>query len=404
MKRTPEYRPPERLRTELTPEGGYYLLVVAFVLTGAMLRDINLMMLIAGVMVGLWVYNWYRAASMLRKLHVRRTAPTTICAGDALAVDVDVVNLAKRTAKRAIVVKDTVLRLVGRKVQEAATGQVLFDCVPPAKDDNHASRTYQGRIWTRGSYELGPLEVSCRFPFGLMRRRGSVDDRRALTVYPRVGRLTPAWSRLCENALVGSQRMRRQQTQTEGDFYGLRDWREGDSHRWIHWRTSARRGKLVVRQYERQRRQDVVLLLDLWRRPNATTAESDAVELAVSFAATIVADLCRQGGSQVRLVVGGRVRTTVEGAASQGLLGEMMSTLATAGPTDADAIAQLATDGLQGAPRSARLVVLSTHQIDVGALAASGNLPEAISNLLTQLRSISIDCSGAEINEYFVLS
>jgi uncharacterized protein (DUF58 family) len=404
MKKPSEYRSPERLRTEITREGSYFVLVVAFVLTGAMLRDINLMMLIAGVMVGLWVYNWHKAASMLKMLHIRRTAPETICAGDALVADVDVVNRAKRSDKRGLVVKDTVRRLVGRKAREAATGQVWFDRVPPACDHVHQSRSYQGRLWTRGRYELGPLEVSSGFPFGLMRRRGVVDDRRKLTVYPRIGHLTPAWSRHCENALVGSQRVRRQQTQSEGDFYGLRDWREGDSHRWIHWRTSARRDKLVVRQYERQRRQDVVLLLDLWQPKNPTEDQLDAVELAISFAATILADVCRQGGSQVRLLVGGRERQTVHGAASQGLLGELMTALATAEPTDANAPSHLAADGLQGVPRSARLVVLSTRGVDTAALAAERDLPESVSHLLTQLRSISVDCASPQLDEYFTLS
>lgn len=404
MRRAPEYRQPERLRTELTREGGYYVLVVAFVLAGAMLRDINLMMLIAGVLVGLWVYNWQRAVLMLRKVQVRRCAPEAVCAGDSLVVDLDVVNLSKRKSKRGIVVKDTVRRLVGPKVKEAATGQVVFERVPPAQDGRQESRSYQGRIWTRGRYELGPLDVSCRFPFGLMRRRGDADDRRQLTVYPRLGRLTPAWSRLHESVLVGSQRMRRQQTQAEGDFYGLRDWREGDSHRWIHWRTSARRGKLVVRQYERQRRQDVVLVVELWQPRKPSDAQVDAVELAVSFAATVVADLCRRGGSQVRLVVGGREAVTVHGAASQGLLGEMMSALAVAQSTESDQLAQLTTEGLQTAPRSARLVFVSTRAIDTTTLAATPTFPEKTSHLLTQTRSVSIDCSGREIDEYFTLS
>jgi uncharacterized protein (DUF58 family) len=400
MKTNSEFRQPERLRTEFTREGGYYVLVLAFVLTGAMLRDINLMMVIAGVMVGLWAYNWRKAATTLRKLGVRRVSPEAICAGDTLVVDVALSNQSRRANKRGVLVQDSLQRLVGRNAVEGTTGRVVFERVAPGRLE---SRGYQGRIWTRGRYELGPLEVSCRFPFGLMRCRGKVDDRHTLTVFPRLGRLTPAWAHLHDDALVGSLRMRRQQTQTEGDFYGLRDWREGDSHRWIHWRTSARRGKPVVRQYERQRRQDMVLLVELWQPVKPAPMHVDAVEIAVSFAATIVADLCRRGGSQLHLVIGGHQQEALRGVASQGLLSELMSALALARAKDADLLPQIANEGLSAAPRNARLLVISTRPADIAAIAARLETSSRAAYLLTQMRSTCFDCSSHHIDEYFTL-
>ena len=401
MKKASESQQPERFRTEFTREGGYYVLVMAFVLTGAMLRDINLMMVIAGLLAGLWLYNWRRASATLRKLAVRRSCPETVCAGDLLVVDVEAKNLTRRQVKRGVVVSDTVSRLVGRKTAEATSGRVVFDRIPAGRTE---TRSYQGRIWTRGRYELGPLELSCGFPFGLMRRRGKIPNRHRLTVYPRLGRLTPAWSRLHDDALVGAQRIRRQRSRTQGDFYGLRDWREGDSHRWIHWRTSARRDKLVVRQYERQRRHDVVLLLDLWQPRKATDSQRDAIELTISFAATVLADLCRRGGSQVHLHVGGRDRASVRGIASQGLLGEMLSALAVAQASDADPLPDIFAEALQSAPRGARLVVLSTRALDVNSLAARAPIPESAMRLLVEVRTLSIDCSSRELDEYFNLA
>lgn len=401
MKKSSEFHHPERLRTEFTREGGYYVLVLAFVLTGAMLRDINLMMLIAGMMAGLWLYNWRKAATTLRRLAIRRSCPETICAGDALTVEIEAANLARRGGKRGVVVTDTVTRLVGDKPAETTTGQVVFDRIAAGQRRTHS---YQGRLWTRGEYEVGPLEVSCGFPLGLMRRRGRIDQRHRLTVYPRVGRLTPAWSRLHDDALLGAQRIRRQQTRTQGDFYGLRDWREGDSHRWIHWRTSARRGKLVVRQYERQRRQDMVLLLDLWQPARPTDRERDAVELAISFAATVVVDLCRRGGSQVHLVMGGRSVTTIAGIASQGLLGEMMSALALAQADASDRLSEMASQGLQTVPRNSQLLLFSTRRVDLPSLAALPELPDHVAHRLAEMRSLRFDCTSREIDEYFTLA
>ena len=46
------------------------------------------------------------------------------------------------------------------------------------------------------------------------------------------------------------------------DFHGLRQYRTGDSLRWIHWRTSARRGQLMVKEYEDVPGEDLVLVFD----------------------------------------------------------------------------------------------------------------------------------------------
>src|SRR5438445_186493 len=48
----------------------------------------------------------------------------------------------------------------------------------------------------------------------------------------------------------------------EAEFHGLRQFRAGDSPRWIHWRTSARTGELVVREFDHGTHNDLVLILE----------------------------------------------------------------------------------------------------------------------------------------------
>ena len=72
----------------------------------------------------------------------------------------------------------------------------------------------------------------------------------------------------------------------------------------MHWRSSARTGKFVVRQLEPPHNRDAAILLDLWAAQTALNAEElDNVELAISFAATVLTDLCRQGSGKVHLGV-----------------------------------------------------------------------------------------------------
>jgi uncharacterized protein (DUF58 family) len=110
----------------------------------------------------------------------------------------------------------------------------------------------------------------------------------------------------------------------------LRDYRSGDSRRHIHWRTSARRGKLTVRQFERPLHHDTAIYLDLWQPVRPTEDDRQHVELAVSFAATLVHDLCRRDGCRVWLNIAGPESGPLQGVASAWLAREAMSRLARA--------------------------------------------------------------------------
>ena len=122
----------------------------------------------------------------------------------------------------------------------------------------------------------------------------------------RVSPAGPADRRLGRAAARGHRRRRPppRRSGPEGDFYGVREWRSGDGRRLVHWRSSARLGKLVVRQFERPRSRDLAVVLDLWQPETAAVEHLENVERAVSFAATVLTDLCRQGGSSVYLALG----------------------------------------------------------------------------------------------------
>ena len=176
---------------------------------------------------------------------------------------------------------------------------MLFPYVPAGQSRKGA---YRGRLVERGRYQFGPVRLSTRFPFGLFSRTITVGESETLIVLPRLGRLTEGWAARRLEAFAGADR-RRRRAGPEGDFYGVREWRSGDGRRLIHWRSSARLGKLVVRQFERPRSRDVAVVLDLWQPEPPAAEHLENVELAVSFAATVLADLCRKGGSNVYLAL-----------------------------------------------------------------------------------------------------
>jgi uncharacterized protein (DUF58 family) len=183
-------------------------------------------------------------------------------------------------------------------------------------------------------------------------------------VAPRLGRLTPRWQRLKQSSDLGTSNVARRQGLLEGDFYGLRDWRQGDSRRWIHWRTTARRQAPVVRQFEQQRNQDLVLILELWQPARPTPADLDNVELAVSFAASIVADLCHRGGRTLWVATAAEQPQCNSGPASLALTREVMDSLAVAEACSLDRLPASVAKVLEIARPGANAILISTRSVD----------------------------------------
>ena len=72
-----------------------------------------------------------------------------------------------------------------------------------------------------------------------------------------------------------------------GEFFGLREYRDGDDRRSIHWRSSARTGRLLVREYEEEAQQRATVLVDNALPEDAGDDAVDALERAISLAASL---------------------------------------------------------------------------------------------------------------------
>src|SRR5205809_4797121 len=83
---------PIRRRAWLTREGWYYLAVLTFIIGGAVLRSVNLLVILAGTMIAPLLFNWRLAMASLTGLVVHRRLPTQILAGDRLTVEIHIQN------------------------------------------------------------------------------------------------------------------------------------------------------------------------------------------------------------------------------------------------------------------------------------------------------------------------
>lgn len=185
----------------------------------------------------------------------------------------------------------------------------------------------------RGRWVLGPAIARTTDPFGLAELELEIGGTHQVAVWPAVDQLSAGAGGL----LGASDRAHAGARSPAADDASLRDYRDGDDLRRIHWRSSARRGELLVRSEEQQGRTEATVLVEL---PPGT----EALEWSVSAAASIALSAL-EAGHPVRLVAGGAV-TTAEGSiaraaesARAGLLDATVD-LASA-PTAADAAREL---------------------------------------------------------------
>jgi uncharacterized protein (DUF58 family) len=159
--------------------------------------------------------------------------------------------------------------------------------------------TYQVRSDVRGRYEIGPMTVRVRDPFGLVELARAFQTSTPLVVTPRTVPL-PRINMGGDWTGSGDNRPRAFATGSAEDVT-VREYRRGDDLRRVHWRSSARVGDLMVRREEQPWQSRATLFLDNRVRAHRGQGAASSFEAAVSAAASIAVHLS-QAGFTVRLV------------------------------------------------------------------------------------------------------
>ena len=224
----------------------------------------------------------------------------------------DVVTTRELTPARVPVLVEARVRLRVHNTSRVPTGLLMlqdrvphvlgprprfvFDRVEPG---GRREVSYRVRSDLRGRYPLGPLQLRLADPFGMCELTRSCHTRDTLVVLPRV-RPLPGARPVGAGADQGDG-IRRALAPTGEDDVIPRAYRHGDDVRRVHWRSTARRGELMVRGEEPPGRGHCTVLLDTRRRGYAGAGPHSAFEWAVDGAASVAVHLLSQG-HPVRLV------------------------------------------------------------------------------------------------------
>ncbi|MEV6446945.1 MULTISPECIES: DUF58 domain-containing protein [unclassified Amycolatopsis] len=165
--------------------------------------------------------------------------------------------------------------------------------------DRRVALRYPLQPVLRGIQQVGPLRATITDPFGLCEFERELIGHSRLVVVPRV---VPLWG-LPSGAGIGvgdDGTVRLHAGQGEADVI-VRQYRQGDDLRKVHWRSTARRDEIMVRVEERPWRGGTTVLLDHRAAAHHGAGPAASLEWAVAFAASAALHL-RRSGHRVRLV------------------------------------------------------------------------------------------------------
>jgi uncharacterized protein (DUF58 family) len=137
----------------------------------------------------------------------------------------------------------------------------------------------------RGIYSAGPLRITTGDPFGLFRITKIFGDRQQVLVLPRPEELPYFWSPVAQ--LPGEGIVRRRTHYVTPNASGVREYHPGDTYNRIHWRTTARLGRLMVKTFEMDPTSNVWVLMDLDEAVQAGEGDESTEEYGVRIATSL---------------------------------------------------------------------------------------------------------------------
>jgi len=275
--------PAWKRRLAFTRVGCWYTALTIGIGLAATNTGNNLLFLVLGLLLASIIVSGILSEQTLRGVDVERRLPAVATAGQPALIGLRVRNGKKRAPSFSLEIRE-------RGGDVAGHG---FLVLLPARESGEVA--YRFVPQRRGLHRFRQLEVATRAPFGLFEKSRPLDVPGELVVFPRVV-LAP---RLSAQSLAWAGEQAEDRIGLGLEVHSLRDHRPGEDARSIHWKSTARAGRLIAVDREQERRKRICVVLD------HRTLRGDALERAVELAAAfVVREL--DGGAEVSLAVAGQ--------------------------------------------------------------------------------------------------
>lgn len=254
-----------------TNEGMRFLLATFLLGLASINTGNNLIYLIFGLMLSIILLSYVFMTINIKGISIAVKAPGPVYAAEASEIILKVKN-DKKIGSYSIKIR--------LPDELNSTGQVSF---VPAHE--YVSIKIQVCPPGRGVFGYGSFVVESSFPFIFFRRRLKVNVEGSLIVYPSLMEVT-----LDSLSGIRGQGVHSQRAGEGDELISLRGFRDGDSHKSVHWKASAKAGSLLVKEYSALMPRMAMIVLDS-HGPSAP----EIYEKAVSYAASAVTCLIGRG-------------------------------------------------------------------------------------------------------------
>jgi uncharacterized protein (DUF58 family) len=285
----------------ITGAGIVYILLVFLIAIFAVNTGRNLLYLVLSLLLSAALASGVVARLSLHAVFVSLQLPENVFEGEKVSIKISLRNQKRWFPALSILVEDATRlharsrgarlkrMLLGRRHDNAAARngaavlqqEAYFPVVPAGEVRAELIAQSFAR---RGCYHLSGLHLSTRFPFGLFRRGELVSVSGDVIVYPAIREVSSDFHLL--PFLPGKLEGKR--TGPGESLYAIRKYHEEESARLIHWKATAKTGRLMARQYAREEESEFCLILDnhvAGSGPEILEKFEKAVSLAASLAA-----------------------------------------------------------------------------------------------------------------------
>ena len=289
-----------RRRFRLTREGKAFLFVTIGVGLAAVNTANNLLYLVLGLLLSLLLVSGILSDLALWRLRIERSIPSRVFAGTRSLIEVIAFNDKRWLSSVSVETID--------ELEHAKTEPAHFVRVAPLANER---ATYGLLSPRRGRLQFGVLRVVTRFPFGLIEKGYTVFLPDEVIVFPKlISTVAPPPLDQMAGEIAPLHK-----TGRGSEFAGsVRFYREGDEARDIHWKRTAARGELVVREREQDAQVLVTLAIDNAFDPKADRngARRERFEQEISEMASNCAVYLNRGVS-VQIQAAGSMSEVVAG-------------------------------------------------------------------------------------------
>ena len=213
----------------------------------------------------------------------------------------------------------------------------------------------------RGIYGAGPLKITTGDPFGLFRITKKFGDRHQLLVLPRPEELPYFSSPVAQ--LPGEGTVRRRTHYVTPNASGIREYYPGDSYNRIHWRTTARLGRPMVKTFEMDPTSNVWVLLDLDEAVQAGEGDESTEEYAVRIATSLAYHFV-QSNRMLGVMAYGEETVLLEPTRGSQQYGRILEAMAVARATGSSPLAELLEEENRRFGRHTTLIVITASSSD----------------------------------------